>query len=197
MRNLATIRGYVTRFDVLSEPIGDPPFRAIARPGAYHGLTKTIPCTVQHSHVQIATTWDRTLRIWQDATGLAIEISLPASQEGRAVRDMVASDFCAMSIGFTIKESAIFYDEDGLPCHDVSRASIDHVSICDFGAFAGAVCWLADTRAARMQPHIRAAALLWNLGRRAYEGKQAAARTLVEKFLATPGAKERFFAHSK
>jgi len=61
--------------------------------------------------------------------------------EGAGLRAMVAGSggINSMSIGLTIRESVVSYDEDGLPIHDVSRAEIDHVSIVEAGAFSGAV----------------------------------------------------------
>jgi hypothetical protein len=82
----------------------------------------------------------------------------------------------SMSIGLHILESVIFTDETGQRCHDVGRASIDHVSIVDDGAFPGACCWVAGVPGDRMSPWIRNAALRWRLGRLAHEEKLAADR---------------------
>jgi phage head maturation protease len=183
--SLCHIRGYATTFDVLSEPLGhDKPFRAIVRPRAYGGLVNVIPCTVLHGGVQIATTWNRSLRLWTDSHGVAVEFDVPATPEGAGLRAMVAGSggINSMSIGLTIRESVVSYDEDGLPIHDVSRAEIDHVSIVEAGAFEGACCWVAG--ADRMPREVRAASIHWHFGRIARDRKRGADRALARYLVA-------------
>jgi phage head maturation protease len=181
---LCQVRGYANVFNVLSAPIGDddePSFRAIVRPGAYGGLVNVIPCTVLHGGVQIATTWDRSLRLWTNSHGVAFEADITCTPDGRGTLAMVASGFCAMSIGLTIKKSTIFHDETGQPCHDVSRAEIDHISVVEAAAFPGACCWLSDMPADRMSPRIRNASLRWRLGKIAHEEKRARERAMLAR----------------
>jgi uncharacterized protein len=181
---LGTIRGYANVFNELSAPLGtDEPFRAIIRPGAFwlHGV---ITGTVMHGSAKIGTTWDRSLRLWQDGYGLAIEIDIPATLAGCGMRDMVATGINAMSIGLDIKSSTDFYDEDGVLCREVTRADIDHVTICDCGAFASACCWVAGTPAAHMSPEIAAASRRWHFGVIDREKKQAADRAMLKRYFA-------------
>jgi phage head maturation protease len=70
---LGQIRGYANVFNALSAPIGDPPFRAILRPGAFQ-LLGMITATTMHGNRQLATTWNRSLRLFQDRHGLAFEV---------------------------------------------------------------------------------------------------------------------------
>lgn len=197
MRLLGQVRGYASTFGALSSPIGlddEEPFRAIVQPGAFRLLGVITADVVHNASARIATSWNRGLRLWQDRYGLAIEIDAEASPAGIGAISMVSGGLNAMSIGLIIKAATAFYDEAGALCYDVTRADVDHVTICERGAFPGAVCWVASTPADRMSPAIAAASRRWHLGRIDHAQKQAADRALVARFLATPGARENFFA---
>jgi HK97 family phage prohead protease len=186
MTPLGQIRGYANTFNTLSAPIGgddEEPFRAIIRPGAFQ-LLGVISATVMHGQHQIATTWNKSLRLWQDNHGLAIELDIPCTPDGAGLRNMVAGagGVNAMSIGLEILKSAIFHDEAGQPCHDISRVEIDHVTICDAGAFEDACCWVAGMPADRMSPRIRNASLRWRLGVIARDQKRAEDRAMVARW---------------
>jgi phage head maturation protease len=192
MSPLAQIRGYATRFDRLSAPIGhddEPSFRAIIRQHAFGGLCNQITATILHSDRRIGGTWDRSLRVWTDATGVAFELDIPCTSDGVALRNMVASangggGINSMSIGFNIRDSVVSYAEDGLPIHDVSRAEIGHISIVAAGAFPGACCWVAGMP---MSPEIARASAHWNFGVIARNRKQGADRALA-RYLAAKAA---------
>jgi hypothetical protein len=128
--------------------------------------------------------------LWTDSHGVAVEFDVPATPEGAGLRAMVAGSggINSMSIGLTIRESVVSYDEDGLPIHDVSRAEIDHVSIVEAGAFEGAVCWSTGTPADRMPPQIRNASIKWHFGRIARDQKRADDRALAARVLAAQSA---------
>jgi phage head maturation protease len=182
MNILGQIRGYANVFNVLSAPIGcDEPFRAIVRPGAFR-LLGVIAASVMHGQRHVATTWDRSLRIWQDCFGLAV-----ATPNGAGLFSTVAA-INSTSIGLTVLKSAIGYDGDGVPIHDVTRAEIDHVTICDCGAFAGACCWVSGTPVDRMHPDIAAASRRWHLGRIAHDQKQADNRKMLAQYFAKTDA---------
>jgi HK97 family phage prohead protease len=196
MRTLGTIRGYANVFNEFSTKLdGDEPLRERIMPGAFKLLCFPVAASVSHvSKVQIGTTLDRSLRLWQDNHGVAIELGIPATPDGVGMRDMVASGFCAMSFGLTDVEAEYSRDETGCLCRSVVRCDLDHVSIVEAGAYPSACCWVAGTPADRMSPKIAAASRRWYLGRIAHVKKQAEDRKMVANFLATPGASERFFA---
>jgi Caudovirus prohead serine protease len=143
-----------------------------------------------HGQRQIATTWDRSLRLWQDGYGLACEIDVPATPSGAGLLSTVAA-INNMSIGLIIKKSTIFFDDDGQECHDVSVAEIDHVTICDSGAFAGTCCWRSDHPINRMHPDIAAASRRWQLGVIARDRKQTEDRKMLAQYFAKADAAQR------
>jgi phage head maturation protease len=188
--SLGTVRGYATTFGTISSPIGgdegEESFRLRQR--AFGALCNVVPCTVMHEPgVAIATTWDKSLRIWQDSHGVAVEFGVPCTAEGRGTRAAIASGFCDMSIAFDVLESTISFS-DGLPITEVALAGLDHVTICDEGAFQGACCWLSDMPADRMPPRIKSASLHWRLGVIARDQKRAEDRALAARVLAAKAA---------
>jgi phage head maturation protease len=194
MTTLGTIRGFAAVFDEWSAPLaGAEPLRE--RPGAFKLLCFPVAASVSHvSAVQVATTLDRSLRLWQCQHGLALELTIPATREGAGMRNMVASGFCAMSFGLTDVEAEYSRDETGCLCRLVTRCDADHISIVEAGAYRSACCWVASTPREHLTASQRAAAIRWGLGVIARDRKQADDRKMVANFLATPGARERFFA---
>ena len=174
---------------MLSAPIGcDEPFRAIVRPGAFR-LLGVIAASVMHGQRHVAITWDRSLRIWQDCFGLAVEIDVPATPNGAGLLSTVAA-INSMSIGLTVLKSAIGYDGDGVP-FTMSRGPKLNVTICDCGAFAGACCWVSGTPVDRMHPDIAAASRRWHLGRIAHDQKQADNRKMLAQYFAKTDARHQ------
>jgi phage head maturation protease len=183
---MGKIRGYANVFNVLSAPIGDPPVRAIVRPGAFM-LLGTINAACMRGSKQIATTWDKSLRLWQDSYGLAFEWDIQRTPDGAGLRNMVEKGIHSMSIGLLIKASTAFRDGDGVPCDDVSRADIDHISVVDTGAFPGACCQIAGTPPERMMPEQAAANRHWYFGeidRERAQRKPQARRRVIDLILA-------------
>jgi hypothetical protein len=58
---------------------------------------------------------------------------------------MVASPsgISSMSIGLVDVEAVYSRDEEGTLRRLVTRADVDHITICDVGAYASACCWLS------------------------------------------------------
>jgi hypothetical protein len=48
-----------------------------------------------------------------------------------------------MSIGLVDVEAVYSRDEEGTLRRLVTRADVDHITICDVGAYASACCWLS------------------------------------------------------
>lgn len=184
---MTRLRGYANVFNEVSAPIGvSTEFRAKILPGAFKLLTWPIAMTVMHSSsVQIASTFDQSLKLWQDAVGLAFEAAIPETPLGSGLMSMVASGACGMSIGLEIKDSARVSGDD-MPLHIVSRAEIDHITVCDIGAFKSARCWLNSMPVEQMQPDLAAVARRWRIGRAAHEQQQRCKRQPAARAAATP-----------
>jgi HK97 family phage prohead protease len=111
MNVLCQIRGYANVSNEFSAPLdGAEPLRERIRPGAFMLLHHPVRANIQHfSPASIATTWDRSLRLWQDSHGLACEMDIPATPEGRGTRALVTSgNYNAMSFGLVDVKAKLF-----------------------------------------------------------------------------------------
>jgi uncharacterized protein len=114
---LGTIRGYANVFNEHSSPLdGDEPLIETIRPGAFQ-LLRVVEANVDHSAVaRIGTTWDRSLRLWQDHHGLAFELDIPSTLSGAGLRNMVAGGgLSPMSIGLVNIKAVYSRDATGMP----------------------------------------------------------------------------------
>jgi phage head maturation protease len=86
-RLLGHVRGYASVFDEMSSPLdGDEPLLETIRPGAFRLIGRVISANVAHNApARIGSTWDRSLRIWQDSHGLAIELDIEATPAGQGL----------------------------------------------------------------------------------------------------------------
>jgi HK97 family phage prohead protease len=186
MNALGQVRGYASVFNIWSSRIVDVDgsrFREKIRPGAFR-LLGVIEANVIHSAAaRVATTWDRSLRLWQDSHGLAFELDVAATQGGVGLLNMVSGGVNSMSIGLITLAVTDFCDESGFLRREITRADIDHITFTDAAAYPGTACWLAGTPTAHLRPEIAAASRRWNLGQIAYEQKRAADRDLVARYL--------------
>jgi phage head maturation protease len=191
--NLAQIRGRACPFNEWSAPLNDDgePFIEIIRRGAFRLWNRVIPCTVEHEPgILVGTSWNKSLRVWADPYGLAIEMDVPCSQEGLGLLAMVASGVNSMSIGLETLKARDFRGDDGVLRREVTSADVDHVTLCHEGAYRGAVCWRSDTPGDRMPPQIRTASLRWRLGAIARDQKRAEDCALTAKVARRPGKPE-------
>jgi HK97 family phage prohead protease len=193
--SIGTVRGYANVFGEFSVPLdGDEPLRERIRSNAFMLLHHPVTANIQHCSAPVATTWDRGMRLWMDSHGLAVEIDVPCTPEGRGTRDLVASgNYSAMSFGLIEVKANYFRDEDGVLCREVTRCDLDHVSIVatDTGAYASACCWVAGMPSDLMPPRIRNASLRWRLGKIARDQKRAEDRALAARVLAAKTAPVR------
>jgi HK97 family phage prohead protease len=177
MKSPWQIRRYCAVFNEWScELDGDEPLRERIRAGAFLLLRHPITANIQHCSAPVATTWDKSLRLWMDPHGLAIEMVLPATPAGVGLLNMVSNGINAMSFGLINLQSHYFRDEDGL-CREVTRCDLDHVSIVEGGAYKSACCWFSGTPADRMTPEVAAASRRWQLGRIAHAIKRNSLRS--------------------
>jgi phage head maturation protease len=188
------IRGYCAVFNEWScELDGDEPLRERILPSAFCQLNGVIEANVSHQPgAVVGTTWNRTLKIWQDQFDLAFSIDLPATCEGLGTKAAVESGGVReCSIGL-IPIKTRYFRVGGRLHRDVVSATINQAALCSSAAYPTA-CWVAGTPPEHMTASQRAAAIRWGLGRIEHEKKLVEDRALVAKFLATPGANARFF----
>ncbi len=122
--------------------------------------------------VNSRSTFDKSLRVWQDSYGLAIEANGPKTPMGSGLMSMVAGGVCSMSIGLEILEAERAASIDDVPLYVISCAKIDHITVCDIGAFESARCWLDSMPVEQMQPDLAAVARRWRIGCAAHESKR-------------------------
>ena len=146
-----------------------------------------------HDSAKIGTTWNKSLRLWQDSHGLAIELDIPATMDGLALRNMIAGPvgISAMSFGLIPLQVNYLRNEDGCRCREVTRCDVDHISIVECGAYSSSCCWLSDMPADRMSPKIAAASRHWYLGRIHHDQKKASNRAMLARYLAAKAAPAR------
>ncbi len=132
-----TVTGYAARFNSPSEILaeGGKRFREVILPGAFTRALAAPP------RGDVLALWDHgrdgrpplartpdTLRLWEDAEGLAFEFELPASAED--VREAVQRrDVRGMSFGFARDARDRWSVRDGLAFREVIDAPLFEVSI--------------------------------------------------------------------
>lgn len=140
----ATLRGYAAVFDSLSEPIFGM-FRERIAPGAF-GRSLADGSDVyafwQHdSSLPLARRSNGTLRIREDAKGLAVEMDLPQTSYGRDAAEAVRGGLVdKMSFGFSVPAGGDrMTDErsdDGYPIRELVDVNLHEVSPVTLPAYS-------------------------------------------------------------
>ncbi len=107
-----TIAGYAAVFNSTAD-IGDS-FREIIAPGAFSGtLGGDVMALIGHDRNRVlGRTTAGTLRLREDDTGLAVEIDLPDTTDGRDLAVLIErGDVSGMSFGFVVTKQR--WDETG------------------------------------------------------------------------------------
>jgi HK97 family phage prohead protease len=140
MSSHVVIRGYASIFDQRFRP--DGPTAMIVRPGAFQ-LDASIPFCVDHRDHDVLATSADDVRLWQDAHGLAFEISVADNTLDKLARDVANRRRDAVSVGFAHARTSNFETRNGEPVEIVNRTSIDEISLLAVGACPGARAWIA------------------------------------------------------
>jgi HK97 family phage prohead protease len=156
-----TIAGYAAVFNSVTD-IGGM-FREQIAPGAFKSsMAGDVRALFDHdtSHV-LGRTKSETLRLKEDAHGLAVEIDLPDTQTGRDLREsMTRGDIDGMSFGFRVTKQE--WDESGeIPLRTIREVELFEVSVVTFPAYADtevALRSLEDARKEARKQNFNAAA---------------------------------------
>ncbi|SCW80619.1 hypothetical protein SAMN02927924_03033 [Sphingobium faniae] len=156
-----TITGYAAVFGSTADIGGQ--FREIIAPGAFQGtIGGDVRALIDHDSGRvIGRTTAGTLRLAEDDTGLAVEIVLPDTQDGRDLATLIErGDISGMSFGFIVTRQQ--WDETGdIPTRTIQAVDLREVSIVAFPAYDDtsiALRSLESARRDRRQHNFRAAA---------------------------------------
>lgn len=134
------LRGHAAVFNMLSEDLGG--FREQIAPGAFTDAIKTDDVRALFNHdanYVLGRNMAKTLRLSEDARGLAIEIDLPDSA---TIRDLVVSpiergDITQMSFAFSVRPGGQDWakDDSGQVVRTIKRARLYDVSPVTFPGY--------------------------------------------------------------
>lgn len=112
-------------------------FREIIAPGAFaSSINGDVRALVDHDSGRvIGRTKAGTLRLAEDGTGLAVEIDLPDTMDGRDTATLIErGDITGMSFGFVVKKE--LWDESGdTPTRTILDLDLIEVSVVAFPAY--------------------------------------------------------------
>lgn len=133
--NGRTIVGYAAVFNSDAD-IGDA-FREVIAPGAFSdAVNEDVRALISHDSGRvIGRTKAGTLRLRQDDTGLAVEIDLPDTSDGRDLATLIErGDISGMSIGMIVTKQT--WDETvEPPRRTIEAVSLREVSVVAFPAY--------------------------------------------------------------
>jgi HK97 family phage prohead protease len=170
-----TIAGYAAVFNEETDIGGS--FREVIAPGAFKGsLEKDVRALVDHDSGRvIGRSKAGTLRMSEDAHGLAVEIDLPDTSDGRDLAvSLERGDISGMSFGFRVTHDE--WDETKeIPTRTIRAVELFEVSAVAFPAYDGteiALRSLDDERGKRELAERNAAAAKARIAARKAEQEQ-------------------------
>ncbi len=156
-----TVAGYAAVFGNAADIGGQ--FREIIAPGAFRdAVSSDVRALIDHDSGRvIGRTTAGTLRLSEDDVGLAVEIDLPDTQDGRDLATLISrGDISGMSFGFVVTRQQ--WDETGdIPTRTIEAVDLREVSAVAFPAYDGtsiAMRALETARREKRQHNFRAAA---------------------------------------
>ncbi len=133
-----TVAGYAAVFGETADIGGY--FREIFAPGAFGNSLKSGDIRAYFDHDSgrvLGRSSARTLRLKEDEKGLAVEIDLPDTSDGRDVKELISrGDVSGMSIGFMVTKQT--WDETvDPPTRTIQEVILREVSIVSEPAYEG------------------------------------------------------------
>ncbi|MFG1432341.1 HK97 family phage prohead protease [Xanthobacter sp. V2C-8] len=154
-----TVHGYAAVFDQPAEIAGE--FLEVIAPGAFAETLRSADVRAYFDHDQgriLGRTSAGTLRLREDATGLAVEIDLPDTTDGRDARELISrGDVSGMSFAFVATREAWDFSAP-LPRRTVQAVDLIEVSIVSAPAYEGTSVALRSRETARASHNFSAAA---------------------------------------
>lgn len=155
-----TVAGYAAVFNSETDIGGY--FREVIAPGAFSdAVSGDVRALVDHDSGRvIGRTKAGSLRLSEDDTGLAVEIDMPDTTDGRDLSALIErGDISGMSFGFIVTKQS--WDETGdTPIRTIEKVELHEVSIVAFPAYPDtsiAMRCLDDARKGkRTQNHLAA-----------------------------------------
>ena len=146
-----TIAGYAAVFGAAADIAGQ--FREIVAPGAFSNtISGDVRALIDHDSGRvIGRTTAGTLRLSEDDVGLAVEIDLPDTQDGRDLATLIArGDISGMSFGFIVTRQE--WDETGeMPTRTIQAVDLREVSAVAFPAYDHTSIALRSLESARRE----------------------------------------------
>jgi HK97 family phage prohead protease len=130
--------GYAAKFDELSQDLGG--FREKIAPGAFDETLKANPdirALVDHDYTRIlGRTKAGTLKLNADATGLAVDISLPDTSYARDMIESIArGDIAGMSFGFWVEGEEWDNTDKANPIRTLTKIDLREVTVTSIPAY--------------------------------------------------------------
>lgn len=147
-----TLKGYAAVFDSLTR-IGGYFDERIARGAFKSSLDNDVRALIDHDHGRvIGRTKSGTLRMAEDDKGLAVEIDLPDTTDGRDLRELVGrGDIDGMSFGFRVTKEE--WDETQEPAvRTIHEVELFEVSAVTFPAYPDTSIALRSRDEAKKEP---------------------------------------------
>lgn len=145
------VRGYAALYNSASEDLGG--FTEVIAPGAFRdALGGDTRALINHdANMVLGRTRSGTLRLSEDARGLAVEIDLPETQSARDLRaSMARGDVNQMSFGFTVDHDTWDFRDDGTTVRTIHHVGeLFDVSVVTFPAYPETEAALRSLEAAR------------------------------------------------
>jgi len=146
-----TIVGYAAVFN--SQTVIGENYQEIIAPGAFAGaMGADVRALFDHDSGRvIGRTTAGTLRLREDATGLAVEIDLPDTSDGRDLGVLIdRGDISGMSFGFNVTKQS--WDETGaIPTRTIQAVDLHEVSVVAFPAYPDTAIALRSLDEARRE----------------------------------------------
>lgn len=157
-----TVAGYAATFGDVADIGGY--FKEVLARGAFTKTLQTADVRAYYGHERarlLGRTSAGTLRLSEDAKGLAVEIDLPDTTDGRDVRTLIErGDITGMSFGFTVTRQE-WNEAVDPPTRTILEVELHEVSIVSEPAYDGtsiALRSLDEARKERRQRNFSAAA---------------------------------------